>query len=805
MRIKTLGFWLGMALAASPLQPQTIPQSVDTGKPLIPPAVAKVWPVGIERGKTTTFTMDGRSLEGARAVLFDAPGLSGKVLNVTEQKEVIKAPRAGVDTAAAVPLGKKSEAQIEVTAKPDVQPGLHWFRIQTELGTSNIAVLDVGTLPEIAAEKSPDGIPQEVKLPATLVGTIETPGEVITYPFEGKAGEELVFQTVASQLGSSLRSLLVLRDAQGKVLAKAGEYDPRADAVLTYKLPADGKYSIAVSDREEGGGMDHYYRLNAGPLPYVTGVFPLGIRAGQPAEVAVTGVNLGDAKEVKVDPPKWADGWKTIPVAVKTPWGAPLNKVELIVDNQPAVLEKEPNDSPGEAELIAVPATIDGHIAGGAKQVDEDYFRFRARKGEHLTIAVAAARLRSPLDSLIEVLDAEGRPIPRATVRCLSQTSTTLSDRDSETEYFRLLSQTGLHENDYLMIGDELVQLSFIPDQPDADVVVKGMGGLRMTLLGTSPSVHPIDTPVYKAEILPADAQFPPNGLPVFHLTYRNDDGGPGYGPDSRLEFVAPKDGDYILHIRDVRGMQGADFAYRLSIHADEPDFMLTATPDHPNVPQGGSTPITVSADRLPGYQGPIEIEVKGLPSGVTASTASIPAGQDSTVIVLRASPSAPLDATTQIQILGHAKVNERDMVRVANEGQPVQVASVVPPPDLLVAADSTEVTLAPGKEVTVRLHVQRRNDFKGRVPCNVVNLPPGVRVVNVGLNGVLVHQGQDAQTFTLKAEDWAQSIEQPIYVVGMVESNSSTEHASAPLLLKVSREQVATTGTREAVSKADR
>ena len=48
---------------------------------------------------------------------------------------------------------------------------------------------------------------------------------------------------------------------------------------------------------------------------------------------------------------------------------------------------------------------------------DEDYFRFEAKKGDQLTIEVAASRLGSPLDSVIEVLDAQGHPIPRATLR----------------------------------------------------------------------------------------------------------------------------------------------------------------------------------------------------------------------------------------------------------------------------------------------------------------------------------------------------------------------------------------------------
>jgi hypothetical protein len=35
--------------------------------------------------------------------------------------------------------------------------------------------------------------------------------------------------------------------------------------------------------------------------------------------------------------------------------------------------------------------------------------------------------------------------------------------------------------------------------------------------------------------------------------------------------------------------------------------------------------------------------------------------------------------------------------------------------------------------------------------------------VVNVGLNGVLVTENQTSRTFTLRAEDWAKPIEQPI------------------------------------------
>ena len=196
------------------------------------------------------------------------------------------------------------------------------------------------------------------------------------------------------------------------------------------------------------------------------------------------------------------------------------------------------------------------------------------------------------------------------------------------------------------------------------------------------------------------------------------------------------------------------------------------------------------------GYDGPIELEVKGLPKGVAAKSETIPAGQDSAVILVEAAEdAAPGVEATPFEIFGKAKIGNRDVVKTADAGQSFRVVSVLPPPDLVVAAEPKEIVLEPGRTMAVTLHVQRRNKFQGRVPCNVLNLPPGVRVVNLGLNGVLVPEGETSRTFTLKAEDWAQPIEQPIYVVATAESNSPTFHASPPLILKVSSKQIASSG----------
>ncbi|MGA2072253.1 MAG: hypothetical protein ABSH52_02010 [Terriglobia bacterium] len=761
---------------------------VFSDEPIIPPALSRISPAGIERGTTASFKLEGRGLVGARSLLFDTPGFTAKIVNVTALHEEIKAARAGVDLEAAVPLGVKSEAQVELTVSKDVEPGIHWFRIETPNGTSNMLPLAVGSLKEVQQQRNSSD-PQQVELPATIVGAVSAVGEVNSYSFEGKAGQEMVFQVVASKLDSQLESLLVLRDSSGEEIAGAGEYLREPDATLVAKLPREGRYTISISDREEKGGWDYFYRLNAGPLPYVTGWFPLGVRAGTPAMVSIEGVNLGGVKQVEVRPPAHVDGWTTLPLTVATPSGPLLNKPRIGVGDVPEVFEKEPNDTPAQAEAVSIPVTINGHIDNptAAKHADDDYFRIHAGKGQHLVIEVAAARLGSPLDSVVEVLDSRGNAVPRATVRCLYQTQTTLADRDSRSEGIRLVSTTGLHENDYLMVGDELDQIAYIPDQPDADVILKGFEGQRFTWLGTSPSLRPLNTTVYKVQILPPDAEFPSNGLPVFHLTERNDDGGPGYGADSRLDFDAPADGDYLVHLKDVRNLGGAGFAYRLTIREAAPDFTLVAYPDNPNIPQGGSTPVTVSVSRLQGYEGPIEIEVTGLPEGLTASKAEIAAGEDSTLVVLSAAPGSHLvSPPAHFEIVGHAIVTGRAITRVANADKALQVASIIPPPDVEVRAQPEQVAIAPDKEVSVSLHVERKNGFKGRVPCDVVNLPPGVRVVNLGLNGILVPENQSDATFKLRAADWAKPIVQPIYVLANVESNATTQHPSPPIMVRV-------------------
>jgi hypothetical protein len=402
---------------------------------------------------------------------------------------------------------------------------------------------------------------------------------------------------------------------------------------------------------------------------------------------------------------------------------------------------------------------------------------------------VNANRLGSPLDSLLEILDTKGVPIERATIRCVLETAITLADRDSSSGGIRLLSPTGLAVGDYMMVGGEIIQVDAMPRGPDDDFAFTGFGDQRLAYLDTTPEAHAVDQAVYKVQIHPPGAQFAPNGLPVVHLVYRNDDGGPGYEKDSLLHFIAPADGDYIVRLRDVRQLSGPDYAYRLTVRQPAPDFMLSVSPRNPNVPVGGRIPITVTALRLDEFSGPIEVSLKDVPGGLHATTGVIGPGQISTTLLLSAEDDAKLDRAAPLDVVGRAQLGNESAERWANPEDRLKLISLMPKPDIVMTAETKQVTLEPGGTAEFEVAIQRNNEYGGRVPVEVRNLPPGVRVIDVGLNGVLINETENRRKFVLEALPDARAIEQPIIVAGDIETRAGGQqnsYAAEPVMLKV-------------------
>jgi hypothetical protein len=787
-----------------------------------PPTLQKLTPTGAQRGTQVTLAITGTNIGDATRLIFSEPGFASKITAVKEVAiEKMAVPKGVVRTDAPIEdKARKFELTAVVTIAKDVPHGVHGFRLHTPLGVSNQLRFAVSSLAETKEDEPNDAAkPQTVTLPAALVGALSTPGDVDAYRFKARTGDEMVFQVVARPLGARLDSVVRLLDASGKQVAENNDLDLNRDSVLMWKFTNAGTYSISIEDLEHGGGTEGFgYRIYAGALPYLTSVFPLNVPSGASGDVAVTGVNLG-TDSVRVPGEPIYPGGRTVPVTLSTARGPVLNRKAIALGAYPDASEREPNSDLALAQPLTIPSTVNGRIwienkkeesaSGGG---DQDLFKFTASKGQKLVFEITAQQLGSPLDSIIEVLDAQARPVPRALARCLARTEIALNDPDSTRRSIRLLTWNELAINDYLFVGDELLQVASLPTHPDDDLQLRSYRGIRSALLDTSPRNHSVGEAVYKVSLHAPGTRLEANGMPVFQIDYMNDDGGTRFGgKDSRLHFEAPADGTYFLRLRDVRGLEGERFAYRLTVREPEPDYSVAFDPKSFNIPRGGRVSVTVTAERKDGFNGPIDVEFVDLPEGLTSTPSRIPADSDTTVLMIAAAPDASLDTykarlrtlepkpapyevsgVAALTLAARGSIDGRVVAHEAERMDPLDVIALAPQPDLVVTTSVERVELPAGGDVRLTVKVERRNGFTGRVPISVMNLPHGVRVDDIGLNGVMITEEETSRTVHLVAERWVQPLTQPIVIVGRVEVNSPLRNESAALPVELVVKRVA-------------
>jgi len=755
-----------------------------------PPTVSFTSPAGMQRGTSGIFLIEGTGLAGASEIVFSEPGLTGKILEVSEVPESRLALETKV-TVVAKPYFEdptKMQARVEIKAEDWMATGTHLFRMITPRGSSTPGRLVVSTFPEREEQEPNDSFSsaQTLTLPLTVNGVVLAAGDGDYYRFQAKAGRDVVLQI--NTTGSSLDALIDLFDAEEKLLASNRQEQNRF--VVGYHVERDGWYTARVSDYLQGGSLRHFYRLTVGEIPFVISRYPLGLKAGTKRPFQVRGFNLGKTSTATPEPFGLVVG-KAMDVgglSVSTENGEATNVLPVAIGRYDEMEEDGRNNSLETAFALKVPVTVNARVARDASGKSQpDYYRFSASKGQRLILETAAGRLGSPMDSLIEVLDAKGNLVPRLTARPVWKSQIILFDRDSKSPGLRIAQPQVLELDDYMVSGNDLMKVVKLTNGPDEDVTYDNFGGQRLGMEDTTPEAHALDDFIYKVELHPHGTSFPPNGMPLFQFYFRNDDGGPGYGKDSRVTFTAPVDGTYYVRVADIRNQGGDDFAYRFTIREPVPDFLISASPINPNIPEGSKMPVEVTVLRQEGFEGPVEVEFDGLPEQFVATKGTIPAREKSVTLLLSLKPGARLpEKWVRYRITGKARLGNEVVQRVANGGDLLKVIAVMPKPDIKVSVRQDKIRITPKGEAQVTLAVERFNGFKGRVLFRLQDLPYGVRPIDVGLNGVMIAENETERTFTLECRPFVQPETRAIYAVGIVEALVPTEHSSEPVLLQV-------------------
>lgn len=486
------------------------------------------------------------------------------------------------------------------------------------------------------------------------------------------------------------------------------------------------------------------------------------------------------------------------------------------LDKLPVVAEVEPNDASNQATAIKIPGVAKGTImravVGAANNAsaasgDVDLFSFEAKAGDQWILEIDAARSGSDLDSKLEILFADGRPVPRALLRAVRDTEIEFRSMDSTQRGVRLKNWEEMLLNEYVYLNGEVIKHYQQRRGPDADGNFYPENGQRFTFFETSGRAHALGEPGYVVVPYPIGTQLPNNGLPVFTLNYENDDDSQRkLGRDSRLTFVAPTDGAYLARVSDVRGLSGEKFSYKLIVRRPRPDFKVTLTGANPTIGAGSGKQFVVKAERIDNFMEKIRVDVSGLPPGFAVSSPiTIAAGLYEAKGVINALPTAAapkemkdedIKVTATAEIFGKPVshgVNGLGKIKLADK--PKLVAYLEPDPanknsvPAIAASDvnsfpqPAQVTIIPGQRTTCRLRVER-NDFAGRVQFDVENLPHGVIVDDIGLSGVLVVEGQTERVIFLACEPWVPETSRLFHALAKVEG----EQVTLPMLLHVRR-----------------
>ena len=634
--------------------------------------------------------------------------------------------------------------------------------------------------------------------PANVWGALAKAGESARIEFDARAGQTLIFDCQAKVLGSKADAVMNLTDEAGRVIETSNNFDNTGDPFFAHTFSAVGRYAVVVTDATMTGSAEHFFSLTIGDLPFVTSVFPLSVPANAETKVELVGYNLpADAASRTMTVKSGATG--TVPLKIDAQKFRSRAPAALAVSEVPSFVATAGCDTVKGAQKLDVPFSVSGRFLAEAKA---DHFRFTAKKGVTYAVETEAARRGSPVDTKIAVLWPDGRPVERLLMQAVRDSAVTFRAIDSTVADVRVDNWREMELNELMWMQGEVAKIFRMPEGPDSGFSFYANAGKRIAYFDTTTTAHAVDEPCYIVEPHPPGTKLVANGLPVFTLHYENDDDGTrNAGSDSRLLFTAPEDGDFIVRVRDSRGGAGERFIYRLIVREARPDFAVKFSEAASAVNVESGAAFTLTADRKDGFDGDIICEITDVPQGWHVTTPLvIQAGHLQAKGTVSALPAAakwtPAKISATADIDGKKVAHPAgEIAGVKAEGEAPAVVSLQPAGadhkapafDRDAKAVPREITIAPGDTISAWV-VLKRGSAKGALRFDVENLPHGVVVDNLGLNGITLLEGQDAGEIFLKAAAWVPETDRLAFVV----CRDVGKQASLPVMLHVRRKGLA-------------
>lgn len=678
------------------------------------PAFSGTTPRGGQRGTDLEVVFSGARLEDAKEILFYEPGIT-------------------VTSFAVVDGGN-----VKVTFKiaPDCQLGSHRMRIRTATGISDLRPFFVSNLPFVA-EVEPNSDfkqPQSIATNVTVSGRADNE-DVDYYVVEAKKGDRITAEVEAIRLGITLFDVYVaiMNEARFELSASDDAALVWQDGIASIVAPADGKYIIQVRESSYGGNGACLYHVHIGNFPRPRATIPAGGKAGEQVAVKFLGDVGGPMDQTFALP--GAAMTQLYTLFATDPRGVAPSPNWFRVSEYGNVIEAEPNNDLATATKFAPPIALNGVLDAD----DKDFFRFAAKQGETYDIRVYGRQIRSPIDPVLVVYNAQGGGItsnddsggPDSYVRFAApaEGEFLIEVRDhlgkGGPEYAYRVELTPVKPRLGLSLA-EFVQYV----QPTASVpkgnrfalmvnasrvdfggplALKGVdlpAGVTLECLGMQPGMSTVPVLFHAA----ADAA--PAGALVDLVATLNDPAQPNLQVEGHLQQ------DIAL----VRGQNNIPFwiesVHRLATAVtDEVPFAVQIV--EPKVPlvHNGQMELKVVATRKEGYTAPIKVDLLYFPPGVNASRSiSIAEGQTEALIPMNAAGNAQV-GEWPIIVTGQAAVGN-GQIMVASTFAKLRVAEQY----LTFAYEQSAVEQ--GKETDFVVKVNKAKDFEGPANVTLIGLP---------------------------------------------------------------------------------
>jgi len=356
------------------------------------PMIMSLSPNSAQIGQTSELTIQSRyDLSGTRRIWISGEGVTAEPIH-PEVKE-------GEEPKSTTSL------KMKVTVAPDARPGVREFRLSTVNGASTIGQMVVVRDPVVVETKDNNTreTASSASLPATMCGAIERNEDVDFFKFAAEAGQTACFHVRSQRLQDKIHDLqqhvdpiLFLRNSSGSTIASSDNHF-FGDPFICHTFQQAGDYYLEIRDVRYTGNKYWEYCIELNSRPFISNVHPLGVSAGQEAQLELIGFNLPAQTSVTWTAPEEAEGAMNVELPLAD---GVTNPVPVYVTSLPTVLEES-----SEQEL-SLPVAINGRISA---EQEIDRYRFQATKGDKWTFEVKARRHGSALDRIIRILDADGK------------------------------------------------------------------------------------------------------------------------------------------------------------------------------------------------------------------------------------------------------------------------------------------------------------------------------------------------------------------------------------------------------------